>query len=394
MATIKLFFRPSSRSEREGALYFRIIHRRRVCQIHTGIKVASTYLDQREQGKIPPGDDTECRLLRIRSRIESVVRTLDSSGMGYSARDVVDKYLEVDAVTGLISFGRKLMGEYESMGKENAADHTRTVINSFMRFYGKEDVPFGEFDSTLVCRYESYLKAEGLCPNTTSYYMRRLRAIYNMAVAGGYTPHGNPFRTVYTGVAKTVKRAVSIDSVRQLRALDLSRCPLDAMARDMFLFSFYTRGMAPVDMAYLRKKDLHDGILTYRRRKTSQQLTIKWEEPMAAIADRYKNDESPYILPMIKPCGKDERRQYLSASHLINRHLKDIGRRIGLTEPLTLYVARHSWASIAHDNDIPVSVISQGMGHESEATTRIYLASLDRARLDKANNDIISLLDH
>ncbi len=114
---------------------------------------------------------------------------------------------------------------------------------------------------------------------------------------------------------------------------------------------------------------------------------------MQEIVTRNGIADSEYLLPLIKPNGKDERKQYLNASHTINDRLKKIGRQLGLAEPLTMYVARHAWASIARDNNIPISVISQGMGHDSENTTRIYLATLDTSVLDKANSTIINLLE-
>ena len=77
---------------------------------------------------------------------------------------------------------------------------------------------------------------------------------------------------------------------------------------------------------------------------------------------------------------------------LINRYLKEIGIVLGLALPLTLYCARHSWASIARYEGIPVSVISEGMGHDSEKTTQIYLASLETEVVDKANRKILKLL--
>ena len=174
--------------------------------------------------------------------------------------------------------------------------------------------------------------------------------------------------------------------------MDLSyRSSLD-FARDMFLFSFYTRGMSLVDMAYLRKKDLTNGILSYRRRKTGQQLFIKWEKPMQEIADKYDTKNSLYLLPIIKHSSIEERTQYIYAGHNINRNLKIIGRELGLSIPLTMYVARHAWASIAKSKNVPLSVISEGMGHDSEATTRIYLASLDNMAIDKANSLILKSL--
>lgn len=85
---------------------------------------------------------------------------------------------------------------------------------------------------------------------------------------------------MYTGIDKTVKRAVSLKTIRQIQNLDLSTNPLMDYARDIFMFSFYTRGMSFIDMAYLKKKDLQNGVLSYRRHKTDQQLFIKWEKPM------------------------------------------------------------------------------------------------------------------
>ena len=114
---------------------------------------------------------------------------------------------------------------------------------------------------------------------------------------------------------------------------------------------------------------------------------------MQEIVDKYDTSQSIYLLPIIKPLNKtDERTQYLYAAHNINRCFKKIGKQLSLSVPLTLYVARHAWASIAKSKNVPLSVISEGMGHDSENTTRIYLASLDTLAIDKANNMILKSL--
>jgi integrase len=239
--------------------------------------------------------------------------------------------------------------------------------------------------------YEAYLKARGVSMNTISFYMRNLRAVYNRAVEKELTPQIYPFRHVYTGVEKTVKRAVPIKTIKALKEQDLSLKPILDYARDMFLFSFYTRGMSFIDMSYLKKKDLKNGFLTYRRKKTGQLLTIKWEKCMEEIIDKYPKNETIYLLPIITKPGK-ERKQYNNALHLVNYHLKELSTILKLQRPLTMYVARHSWASAAKFKNIPLSVISEGMGHDSEATTRIYLASLETSVVDKANKMILGLL--
>lgn len=86
--------------------------------------------------------------------------------------------------------------------------------------------------------------------------MKRLRAVYNKAVEEGWTDDQHPFRKVFTSTEKTVKRAIPLHAIRRLKELNLSHSSSQCFARDMFLFSFYTRGMSFVDIAYLQKGDL------------------------------------------------------------------------------------------------------------------------------------------
>ncbi len=290
-------------------------------------------------------------------------------------------------------FAQRVIAHLNELGKVRLAETYTTTLNSFKRFRGNVDLSLGKIDSDLIMAYEAHLRQRGISANSSSFYMRNLRAIYNRAVEKGLTIQCNPFKHVYTGIDKTVKRAVPLCVIKQIKEMDLTASSAQSLARDMFLFSFYTRGMSFIDMAYLRKRDLSGGVLTYRRRKTGQRLLIKWEKPMQEIVEKYSITGSVYLLPIINPhSGVDERRQYIHKAHNINTSLKAIGDRLGLSVSLTMYVARHAWASIARSKNVPLSVISEGMGHDSEATTRIYLASLDTAAIDKANNMILKSL--
>lgn len=395
MASIKLFFRESTASHSSGALYFRIIHRRKLAILNTGVKIMCDEWSKSESAITGPRSSRLIPIVNaIRSRLENIIVVFENTGHEYSARDILEKYYDNNTIIGIVSFARSIIEEYRQNNKQSSAEDYTTVINNFQSFVGSEDVSFEKIDSRLILSYEAYLKNHGLCQNTTSYYMRKLRSIYNIAVEREMTVQKFPFKNVFTGMAKTQKRAITLDDLRKLKGLELDNSYFDKLARDMFLFSFYTRGMATVDMAFLKKSDLKYGLLTYKRKKTDQQIAIKWEPAMQKIVDKYDDKESAYLLPLIKNSTGDKRRQYLSSSHLLNRHLNRIGKQIGLQQPLTMYVARHTWASIAQENEVPVSVISQGMGHDSETTTRIYLASLDRTKLDNANCSIISLLEN
>ena len=292
----------------------------------------------------------------------------------------------------LFIFMESVIVNLKSLGKIRTSETYATSLSSFKRFRKGRDMALEAVDSDTMMAYEAWLKECGLSLNTCSFYMRNLRAVYNRAVEKGLTTQQFPFKHVYTGVEKTVKRAVPLKTIRQIREMDLSDSPASDFARDMFMFSFYTRGMSFVDMAYLRKKNLQGGILSYRRRKTGQQLFIKWEKPMQELIDKFDTSGTPYLLPIIKNCDNDARKQYKSDAHRVNQSLKKIGKMLGLAISLTSYVARHSWASIAKSKNIPIATISEAMGHDSENTTRIYLASLDTTVVDKANSLILKSL--
>jgi len=402
MATVKTKFRASSSDTKEGILFYQVIHNRVARQIHTDYRLYPHEWDAENKKIVFSPHLTDSRrnyLVSVNAavqeddrRLQRIVSRLEHLGHPYTAEDVVRYYLSPTDNHWFLSFARNLVEQLRQIGKQSTADTYRTAVNSFTRFRNEHDVALSEVDSDLMVAYETYLKSIGLCPNSISFYMRNLRAIYNRAVGKELTMQRYPFKYVYTGIDKTVKRAVSLNVIRKIRDMDLRLYPAMDYARDIFMFSFYTRGMSFIDMAFLKKKDLQNGILSYRRHKTNQRLFIKWEQPMQELIDKYDTSETFYLLPIIKNCGKDERWQYKSEAHRINRNLKKIGKRLGVTIPLTTYVARHGWASIAKSKNIPIATISEAMGHDSETTTRIYLASLDASVVDKANSLILKSL--
>lgn len=402
MATIKTKFRSSSVEGRDGALYYQVIHNRVVRQISTGYKLFASEWDQRSEAVIPcqhpAGMERDNYLLSVGERIrrdkirlEKAIRTLSQSGP-FTADDIVIRFHDSGQEPSFNDYIRQQIVRLKRLGKIRTSETYTAALKSFSSFMKGRDILFGELNSDLLMEYEAYLKNRGNSPNTISFYMRILKAVYNRAVENGLTGQRNLFKSVYTGVEKTLKRAIHLNDIRRIKRLDLSLKPHLDFARDMFLFCFYTRGMSFVDMAYLKKGGIANGILTYRRKKTGQQLFIRWEKCMQEIIDKYPVNETEFLLPVITERDKEYRKQYTNALHRVNTLLKKIGEILDLPIPLTMYVARHSWASIAKNHNVPVSVISEGMGHDSENTTQIYLASLDTAVVDKANKKILDLL--
>ena len=420
MTSIKVKFRPSTVDGKEGGLYFQIIHNRVVRQLNTDYKAFAEEWDAESESVVVNGNRSNLllgiqeRLAWDVARLEKVVRSLETERRRFTADDVITMFHKLTKESSLFTFMHGVIAQLKQLGKVRTSETYTATLKSFMAFRDEQDVPLDGISSDMMLMYEAHLKARGVRMNTISFYMRNLRAVYNRAVEKGLTQPNNPFRHVYTGVDKTVKRAIPIKAIKALKELDLSMKPSLDFARDMFLFSFYTRGMSFVDIAYLKKTDLQNGILTYRRRKTGQELSIKWEKCMAEIIAKYPENKTDYLLPIIKEEGNgrnsvshqaclngrvvtdegkaNERRQYDNTLHLVNYRLKELSTMLKLQRPLTMYVARHSWASAAKSKNVPLSVISEGMGHDSEATTQIYLASLETSVVDKANKMILGLL--
>jgi hypothetical protein len=400
MASIKVKYRPSTTNGKEGSIYYQVIHGRTVRQIGTDFRVLDTEWDKEASSVRIMLETDENRKRYLHSvaehigwdirRLQAIIAQCDRLGGSYSAYNIVEKFNSHANGQSLFGFMQDIIRQLKQLGKVRTSETYTAALASFMKFREGQDILLDEIDSDTMMLYEAWMKSNGNCPNTTSFYMRILRAVYNRAVEKELTEQKYPFKHVYTGIGKTVKRALPLKSIKRIKELDLTLKPHLDYARDMFLFSFYTRGMSFIDMAYLKKSDLKNSVIIYRRRKTGQQLSIKWEKCMEEIIAKYDGcSTAQYLLPIItNPCA-EERTQYRNAISRINVALKEVARLAELNMPLTMHCARHCWASIAKSKNIPLSVISEGMGHDSEETTRIYLASLDTNAVDKANSLIL-----
>ena len=400
MASIKVKFRPSTVADHEGSIYYQIIHERKVRQLPTDYKVFPIEWDE-NRSMVTTSQQSERKsfILSIRERIRwdlerlnKIDRKLDANSLSYTADDVIEEFNRYSTEYSLFNFMESIIVKLKQNGKIRTSENYRSTLNSFKNFRKDEDIMLDCVTSELMESYEAWQKSRGIAPNTISFYTRILRAVYNRAVEDDFIENRNPFRHVYTGHDKTIKRALPLAVIKKIKTLDLSLVPTLDYARDMFMMSFYLRGMSFIDMAFLKKTDLKNGYVTYRRHKTGQQLIIEWTKEMQMMLDKYPKNKSDYLLPIIRNKEVNEHCIYRNTGYNINRNLKSIAEMVGVNIPLTLYVARHSWASIAKAKGIPISVISEGMGHDSETTTQIYLASLDTSVVDKANSLILKSL--
>lgn len=289
----------------------------------------------------------------------------------------------------------RLMLEQEkqkrSSGDESTADLYRATRNHFAAFIrekGKGGL-LEDITQELVQEFVLYLKGRKLRVNSVNSYVSNLRAMYNRACQGWKgRPKERPFEGMQLQREETAKRAVSVDVIKQLAALDLEEEPEKKLAVDMALFSFLACGMPFVDIVHLSGENLIEkgNILSYRRQKTGALIEIEVSEPMQLLIDRYRREGSKYLFPVLQEGATHEQYKYCLAQE--NQYLAEVQVLLGLSEKLTTYVFRHSWASAAYHLGIPIAIISQALGHSSEKMTRIYLSAFDADKVGEANKRV------
>ena len=417
MASINVVYRPSQKKGRHpGSLSLRLIHDRQVktitlkgCRIYDeewdkDIKTVLT--SSGKPGRAAYLEDVASRINDEVEAIESFILLLESKGR-YSLGDLLGLYQRQHDQSTLLGYVENLVTIMQARGQDRTARAYMTVTHGLMSFNGNTNIPLIKINSCLIKDFESHLKEKGRLPNTISYYMRNLRAIYNKAVKDKLilpqkTDH--PFAGVFTGNVKTAKRALSLDETRNLLDVDfeaLLRGTLPgsreydylkslSQAQRYFSFCLYARGMCFVDLAYLKKANIKNGTIRYIRKKTGQQIEMQIIPLMQSIIDSFAAEtaDSPYVFPIIRDTDKPALMQYENALRTQNNRLKRLATLAGIDRTISTHQARHTWATVGKLINLPTTVIGEGLGHTSESTTTIYLALLNNSILDDANRRI------
>ncbi len=398
MVFIKVKLRHSTAPQKPGTVFYLLRKGGKSVRLVTEYKLFPDEWNEKEQSVVfhekqhsPDVKDIDARIKNDINVLQNIIGKLPPDT---SIKNIAETFQTCIKKQYFLAFIDDQIHDLIKSSAWGTARNYRCARNSFATFLNNRDISIYSMTETLILEYDSWLKKRGITRNSISFYMRILRSVYNKAAEELFFDSEHLFGKVYTGIDRTRKRAVNEETIIQLKNLNLSEYKTLSYARDIFIFSFYTRGMAFVDIAYLKKNCIKNGSIRYIRHKTGQIINIRIESCMEKIMNRYhtKND---YIFPIIT--SSDENiayKQYQNSLSYYNKQLKKISILLGLSSPLTSYTARHTWATAARNKNIPLSVISAGMGHTSEKTTQIYLASLDNSIIDEANKFIINSLYH
>ena len=216
MTSIKVKFRPSRIAGKAGIIYYQIIHERKVRQLSTPYSLfPSEWDDRRATLIVPRAGERRQTILAMREniridceRIAKLNRKLEINGLGYSVEDLIGLYNHYVCEHTLFNHMERTADKLRREGRARTAETYRSALSSFRRFRRGEDVVLDCIDAEMMEAYETWLRRQGLTPNTISFYNRILRAAYHQAVRESIVEDRHPFRQVYTGIDKTAKRAL------------------------------------------------------------------------------------------------------------------------------------------------------------------------------------------
>ena len=393
MATVKVKLRPSTVPGKAGTIYYQLTHLRQVKQITTKIHLHPKNWDSNNT-QIIFTDSTsyllQCKIDRDLDRLKKIICKMDTECANYTVNEIIEKFHQTNSDYTITDFFTKQIQKLKNDNRRGTARNYNKTLKSLKAFMKNTDSTFNIVTEQFVESYNTFLIQRGVVRNTISFYMRIFRSVYNKAVAQKIVEQTFPFKNVYTGVDKTRKRAVTETVISQLLSIDLKKSKALQFARDLFIFSFYTRGMAFVDIVFLKKSNIQNGYITYVRHKTGQELTIKIETKLQNIINRYEKKDSPYVFPILNT--EDENKAYSQYEIALNYYNRQLKRLSNFLEPninLSSYTPRHTWATTARNKNVPLSIISAGMGHSSERTTLIYLTKIENSVIDEVNKTII-----
>ena len=300
----------------------------------------------------------------------------------------------------------EVIGMLKREGKFPAMHVYACTLRSYEKFCAEERHPKNTtaslsmqeiFTPERLKEYEDWLAGQQSSPNTISTYMRTLQAVYNRWMSPGIEGY-NPvlFKDVYTKVESRTKRALTAEQMEQLRNTDFSVLTLrQQQVLTYFLLMFMLRGMPFIDLSHLRKSDLRNRRITYRRHKTGKLMVVDVPPDAMRLLQKYRDKtDSEYLFPLLHGglFMEEHHHRYQETLRHFNRELARLMKQLLPGVSVSSYTARHTWATLAYHSGVPVGLISQSLGHSSIRVTMTYLKPFDAEVIDRINRQVISLV--
>jgi site-specific recombinase XerD len=386
----------------KSPIYLQFSHEGRRKKVSTGISInAKFWSDATQQISSDYPDHTELQY-QIEQQIkgyEKKLRRLEAldEPVNFDSLFTTKSIIRQDSVD---AFFKQQISKIEQQGRISSVIKYSATYKSLHKFHPKI-LQFGNISVSFLSDFEAFLYDMGNKPNSIATKFSVLRAIYNKAIANKvFVCKENPFEGYKLGKhwEQTRKRAIRKEDVIRLMQAPLpnTRSPYTELSRDVFLFSYLSAGINFKDISTLRYSNIANGRIYYRRHKTGKEMNCRLTPITEAIIAKYKrekSEEDDYIFPILDRNNHKSEQQIYNRLHKvlahINRELKGWSKRLGISPPLTTYVARHTYATVLKREGVNVALISESLGHSNIQTTQIYLDSFENSQIDEAMKHLL-----
>lgn len=405
MRTNIVITQDTRRAKKDGTfpLVFRLSHLGKTLPIPTGLSIKTSDWDGKKRvvKKTYMGVTSVSRLnnqlQKRKATIFDTITKLDEEGAlnGYSIAQLKKVIIGAETNSDFFTYTNNLIAELNKAGRYGNAKIYTTIVGVLTSFHKKSSVDFREINYDFLKKFETFHLAKGNSWNSLSVYIRTIRAIYNQAITTGVVEKKYyPFEAYKIRQTKTQKRAISNIELKKIIDLKLDENHECFHARNYFIISYFLYGINFIDMAFLKHSNIIDGRIQFKRRKTGKEYTIKISPQLQQLLTFYLNGEktNEYIFPIIKrEMEIDKYHDIKWARGRYNKKLKKIAELCSIETNMTSYVSRHSFATQAMLKNIPLTAISEMMGHARLNTTQVYLKTLPNEVLDDYNEQILEL---
>ena len=333
------------------------------------------------------------------SRVNNIIHEFELDETPFTLQDIIIKFKKESGKQQALSytaFHESLIEEIKNAGKLSTSNIEKETLKSIQRFFNRTEITFRDLSVDMIYKYQSFLNGNNNSQSTIGIRIRTLRAVFNKAINREIIPATiYPFDKFKVSKIKESgkKEYLSEKELELLKSAELLN-KSDIIARDMFLLSFYGRGINFIDLIQLKKTDLYKDTITYKRSKTEVIVNFKINEHWKRKIEEYVSPaDSIYLFNIInnnqnsKIYINNRKEKYLKI--YINTPLKRIITDLGIKKKITYYCARHSFATILKFNNISIDIIKEALGHKDIKSTMSYLNTLPSNTLDKMIDDII-----
>ena len=390
-------------SNGECPLFLQVSQKSRRKYQSMGISVDPSYWDfkrKRLKPDCPNGEYLQKIILDKITEVQKQVLIFTADQKEITPAKLLEKRNSITKDKTVGEFYTELVSEFLQSDRVGNRRVYKMSYNSIKEFNkGRLNILFADIDLAWLNRYEKWLRSKGNKDTTISLLFRTLRSAYNKAIeerSARKTSYPFDSFKVSKFDVKTRKRAISKEDMLKIMALDLSNESESVrLSRDIFIFSYLCGGINFTDVANLKTENIIAGRLEYIRQKTGKKLSFQLSQEACKIIDRYSqsNLKRGYLFPILDKKVHLTALQKQNRIHKLlvrtNKDLKSIAGKAEIKVALSTYASRHTFSTVLKNSGVNVSLISEALGHESLATTTIYLDSFDNQQVDNAMKNLL-----